>query len=54
MPDKGRTNSVVHECPTYWLWAIEDALTDRDRRDIARDEALPLLLVVEDAQKPVP
>ena len=36
------------------LCAIEGALTDRDRRDIARDEALPLLLVVEDAQKPVP
>lgn len=36
------------------LWAIEGALTDRDRRDIARDEALPLLLALEDAQKPVP
>ncbi len=36
------------------LWAIEGALTDRDWRDIAQDEALPLLLAVEDAQKPVP
>ncbi|STZ51816.1 Uncharacterised protein [Neisseria dentiae] len=55
MPDKGSEQilSGMNARPTG-LWAIEGALTDRDWRDIVQDEALPLLLAVEDAQKPVP